>query len=67
MDEVDERSDFGVRLRQLLQARDRLGELQLRAVQDAVGVADVADLLLAEAATLEAFGVDGVRHAPGCR
>ena len=39
----------------------RLRQFQIRAIQDAVGVADVLDLLLIEATPLESFGIDHVR------
>jgi len=46
-DEIDEGANLGVLRGERRKALERLGELQLRAVEDAVGLADVADLLLA--------------------
>ena len=59
-------ADLGMLGGQRLELRQRLGELQVRAVEDAVGLADVADLLVGEAAALQALGVDARAGLPGC-
>src|SRR5215469_1364085 len=61
MNEIDEGADLGVLCRLRLEPRQSLRKLQVRAVQHAVGFPDVADLLLAEAAALQPFGVDRMR------
>ena len=55
-------ADLGVLFGARLELCQCLGEFQVRAVEDAVGVTDVADLLLAEAAPLQALRVHRVRH-----
>src|SRR6185312_7909157 len=60
-DEFHERCDFGLRLAELGQARDGFGQQQVRAVQHAKGVLDVANLIRREAATREPHGVHGSR------
>src|SRR6516165_870000 len=62
VDEVDESADLGPLRGERGETLERVRQLQIRAIEDAVGLADVADLLFAEAAPLEALGVDAVRH-----
>ena len=45
-----------------LQLRHRIGELEVRAIQHAIGVLEIADLLGREAAALQPFRVDRMRH-----
>src|SRR6185312_9896113 len=60
-DEVDERLELGLAVGELAQLLDGRGERQIAAVQDAIRIAQVADLLGREAAALESLAVDRVR------
>ncbi len=66
IDEAQQRLHFGMLAGQLAELHDGIGKLQLRAVQDAIRRAQVADLFGREAAPLEAFGVDRVADRPDC-
>src|ERR1700722_14039838 len=46
--EIDERAQFGLRFGERAELLHRLRELQLGAVEDAIGVADISDLHLVE-------------------
>src|SRR5580658_1004765 len=63
VNKVYEDADLRLHRRERLEAHERLGETQIRAIKDAVSLADVADLLLAETAPLEALGIDRVWRA----
>src|SRR6185437_785815 len=61
--EVDEQAQLGPLRGRWLEPRERLAELQVAAIDQAVGLTDAADLLLREPAALQALGVDGVRSS----
>ena len=46
----------------VLKLRDRIGQLHVGAIQHAIGILEIADLLGREAAALQPFGVDRMRH-----
>src|ERR1700733_1115615 len=60
--EIDERAQFGLRFGEGAELLHRFRELQLGAVEDAIGVADISDLHLVEPAALQALGVHRVRQ-----
>src|SRR6202034_2867317 len=62
LDEVDEHADLGTLGGHRQQLRQRLCELELRAVENAVRLADVLDLLVGEAAAPQTLGVHAVRY-----
>src|SRR5690606_4779180 len=59
--EIDEGLELGLRLQAACELLGRLDELHARAIQHAVRIADVADLIGREAASLQALRVDAVR------
>src|SRR5580692_4396571 len=62
MNEVDERPYLGLGLGGAIEAIERFLELKARAIQHAVGAANVADLLGTEAAARQTLDVDAVRN-----
>src|SRR5579883_2524755 len=62
-DEVDEQAQLRPLCGRWLEPLESLAELQIAAIDDAVGLADAADLLLRESPALEALRIDCVRHA----
>src|SRR5271156_2197372 len=60
--EIDERAQFGLRFGEGAELLHRFRELQLGAIEDAIGVADISDLHLLEPAALQALGVHRVRQ-----
>src|SRR6185437_10683744 len=60
--EVDEPAQLRPLRGRWLEPRERLAELQIAAINQAVGLADAADLLLGEPPAFEALGVDRVRN-----
>src|SRR6185437_10938543 len=56
--EVDEPAQLRPLRGRWLEPRERLAELQVAAIDQTVGLADAADLLLGEPPSLEALGVD---------
>src|SRR5579883_317996 len=62
-DEVDEQTYCGLLARGRLEPLECFAQLQVAAVNGAVGLADGADLLLREPPALETFGIHRVRFA----